>query len=167
MKTFTRVTGQGMNADTPFEAWNCLITSEILYHIFQYSNKYMLNIKPKLSSERDAKLTDKIEIKAFISLLCLAGALRNNKKSLEEPCGTDGYGIISLSGESQILQVPNPIHSRIHYSLSVKFFTIFFSRSLEYVSQTHAPNHICISGAIDRGSYLSRITDPTGGGCAV
>ena len=52
MKTFTRVTGQGMNADTPFEAWNCLITSEILYHIFQYSNQYMLNIKPKLSSER-------------------------------------------------------------------------------------------------------------------
>ena len=85
----------------------------------------MLNIKPKLSSESDAKLSDKIEIKTFISLLCLDGALRNNKKSLEELRVTDGYGIISLSVESQILQIPNPIHSRINYNLSVKLFTIF------------------------------------------
>jgi hypothetical protein len=89
------------------------------------TNSYMLNIKSKLSSESDAKLTDKIEIKAFIIHLCLAGALRSNKKSLEELCGTDGCGIISLSGESQILHVPNPIHSRINYSLSIKLFTIF------------------------------------------
>jgi len=86
----------------------------------------MLNIKPKLSSKSDAKLTDKIEIKASISFLCSAGALRSNKKSLEELCGTDGCGIISLSGESQTLQVPNPINSRIHFSLSVKLFPIFF-----------------------------------------
>jgi hypothetical protein len=69
----------------------------------------MLNIKPQLSSESDAKLADKIEMKAFVILLRLAGALRSNK-SLEELCGTDGYDVISLSGESQILHVPNPIH---------------------------------------------------------
>jgi len=72
----------------------------------------MLNIKPKLSSESDAKFTDKIEIKAFIILLCLAGALPSNQKSLEELRVTDGYGIILLSGESQILQVTIPINSR-------------------------------------------------------
>jgi len=70
MKKLTWVTGQGMNANTPFEAWYCLITSEILDNIFQHSNHYVLNIKPRLSSESDAKLTDKIEIKIFISLLC-------------------------------------------------------------------------------------------------
>jgi hypothetical protein len=85
----------------------------------------MINIKPKFSSENDVKLTDETEIKAFISLLCLAGAFRSNKKSLEEMCGTDRYGIISLSGESQMLQDRNPIHSQIKYSLSIKLFTTF------------------------------------------
>jgi hypothetical protein len=56
----------------------------ILDKIYQHSKEYMINIRPKLSSERDAKFTDKIEIKAFISLLCLPGPLRSNKKSLEE-----------------------------------------------------------------------------------
>jgi hypothetical protein len=100
------VRGQGKNANMPFETWNCLITDEILDNIFQHTNLYILNIKPKLSSESDAILTDKIETKAFIILLCLAGVLQSNKKSLNELCGTDGYGKISLSGESQILQVP-------------------------------------------------------------
>ena len=129
MKKLTAFTGQGRNANMPFEAWNCLITGEILDKIFKHTNQYMLTMKPKLSSESDAKLTDKIEMKAFISLLCLAGALGSNKKSLEELCGTDGCGKISLSGEPQILQVPNPTHSRNHYSLSVKLFTFFLAEA--------------------------------------
>ena len=100
------VTGQGKKTNTPFETWNCLITDEIFNNIAQHTNQNILTIQTNLSSESDAKLTDKIEIKAFIILLCLAGALRSNKKRLEELCGTDGYGIISLSGELQILKVP-------------------------------------------------------------
>jgi len=41
----------------------------------------------------DAKLTDKIETKAFIILLCLAEVLWSNKHSLEELWGTDSNGI--------------------------------------------------------------------------
>jgi hypothetical protein len=99
MKKLPGITGQEKDTNTTFEPRNCLTTDEILDNITQHTNRYMLNNKPKFSSESDAKFTDKIEIKAFIILLCLDGALRSNKKSLEEPCFTDGYGIILLSGE--------------------------------------------------------------------
>jgi hypothetical protein len=47
-------------------------------------------IQPNVSRESDAKLTDKIAINAFIGHLCLAGALRSNKQTLEELWGTAG-----------------------------------------------------------------------------
>jgi len=53
-------TGQGKNANTPFEAWNCLITDEMFNNISQHTNQYILIIQPNLSSESDAKLTNKI-----------------------------------------------------------------------------------------------------------
>jgi len=34
MKKLTGITGQGRNANTHFEAWNCLTTGEILDNIF-------------------------------------------------------------------------------------------------------------------------------------
>jgi hypothetical protein len=39
------------------------------------------------------KLTDKTELKAFVGLPYLAGALRSNKQNLEELCGADGDGV--------------------------------------------------------------------------
>jgi hypothetical protein len=49
------------------------ITDEILHNIFfQHRNRCFLIIQPNFSQERDAKLTDKTEIKPFIGLLCLA-----------------------------------------------------------------------------------------------
>jgi hypothetical protein len=47
----------------------------------------------KFSCESDAKLTDKSEVKDFIGLLCLAGALWSNKQRLEELWGANGDGI--------------------------------------------------------------------------
>ena len=44
----------------------------------------ILSIRPKFSRESDAKFTDKTGIKAFVDLLCLAGAFRSNTRSLEE-----------------------------------------------------------------------------------
>jgi hypothetical protein len=60
----------------------------------------------------DAKFTDKTGIKAFIDL-CLAGALRNSKQSLEELWDTDGDNIkkchvVLNTNESR--QVSNQIH---------------------------------------------------------
>jgi hypothetical protein len=63
------VTGHARNATTPFEAWSCLITNEILDNIAQHTNQYILSIQPKFSRESHAKLTDKIEVKDFIRLL--------------------------------------------------------------------------------------------------
>ena len=78
------VMGQTRKATTSFERWNCLITEEISDNIVQHTNLYILVIYPSFSSESHAKRRDKIEIKGFIGLLCLAGALRNNNQSLEE-----------------------------------------------------------------------------------
>jgi hypothetical protein len=77
----------------PYEAWNCITTDKILANSVQHTNQHILISKPKFSSERDAKVTDKIEINAFICLLYLAGALQSNKQNLDELWGTDVDGI--------------------------------------------------------------------------
>jgi hypothetical protein len=35
-------TGHAQNANTPFEAWNCLIADEILDNIVQHTNQYII-----------------------------------------------------------------------------------------------------------------------------
>jgi hypothetical protein len=85
--------GQSRNATTPLEAWNYLITDEILDNIAHHTNQYVLIIQSNFSHERVSKLTDKTELKAFIGLLYLAAALRSNKRSLQELCGADGDGV--------------------------------------------------------------------------
>jgi hypothetical protein len=52
-----------------------VMTDEILDSIFQHTNQYII-IQPNFDPKSDAKLTDKTELKAFISLLCLAEHLR-------------------------------------------------------------------------------------------
>jgi len=69
-----------------------LITGAVLDITVQNTNNYIF-ILPKFSRENDLKVTDKTEIQAFICLLCVAGALRSDKKSLEELWGTDGNRI--------------------------------------------------------------------------
>jgi hypothetical protein len=68
-------------------------TDKIKDKNFQHTNRYILIIQPTFSHDSDARLTDKIEINAFVSLLCLAGALHSKKQSLEELLGTDRDGI--------------------------------------------------------------------------
>jgi hypothetical protein len=53
-------TGHARNATMPIEAWNCFITDDILDHIVQRTNRYILIIPATFSREKDAKLTDKI-----------------------------------------------------------------------------------------------------------
>ena len=68
------------------------IRGEVSDNIFHHTNHYIFIIQTNFSCERDVKLTDKYEIKTFIGLVCLAGALRRNKHCLDELCGTDGDG---------------------------------------------------------------------------
>jgi hypothetical protein len=44
-----RVIGQARNTTTPLEAWNCLITDEILDNIVHHTNQYILIIQPNFS----------------------------------------------------------------------------------------------------------------------
>jgi hypothetical protein len=89
----TRVISPTMKATTPFEAWNCLITDVTLHNTIQRTNQYFLIIQHNFSSESVAKLTEKIQIKGFTGLLCLAHGLRSNKRSLEELWGPEADGI--------------------------------------------------------------------------
>jgi hypothetical protein len=86
-------TGDAWNVTMPFEAWNSLIADKILDNIVQHKIQYVLIIQANFSRERDAKLTDKIQIETFTGLLYLSGVLRSNRQSLEELWGTDGDGI--------------------------------------------------------------------------
>ena len=120
-----------MKATAPFETWNCLITDKISYKIVQQTNQYILIVQRNFSHDSDAKLTDKIEIKAFFSLLCLDGSIRGTKQSLQELWGIDREGI------EKFLWLVN---QRIFKSLS---------RNLECLSETHAA-HCVIAGSTER-----------------
>jgi len=85
------------------------ITDEILDNIFfQHRNRYFLIIQPNFSQESDAKLADKIQINPFIGLLCLAGALRSNKETVEELWGSvcDGIGKFRLVTSHRRFKIP-------------------------------------------------------------
>jgi len=51
-----RIFGQAGKTTTPFEAWNYLITDEILDNTVQHTIQYIL-IQPNFSSASDASLT--------------------------------------------------------------------------------------------------------------
>jgi len=112
----------------PYKAWNCVTTYKILANIVQHTNQYILISKPKFSSERDAKLTDKMEINAFIRLLCLAGALQSNKQKLDELWGTDVSGIekFCLVMNHKCFKFLIICILELIRVVSVKFFTFFF-----------------------------------------
>jgi hypothetical protein len=76
----------------PLEARKYLITDANLDNTVHRTNQCILIIQPNISRVSDAKLTDKIEIIAFIGPLCLAGARTSNQQSLEELRVTDGDG---------------------------------------------------------------------------
>jgi hypothetical protein len=52
--------------------------------IIQHTDQHILIIQHNVNRASDAQLTDEVEVKGFIGLLCLAGALRNNQHSLQE-----------------------------------------------------------------------------------
>jgi hypothetical protein len=76
------------------KTWKLLITDENFHTILRHTNQYtsILIFQPNLSRENDAKLTVKIEIKAVIGPMTLAGALHSNNQILRElwVSGRDG-----------------------------------------------------------------------------
>jgi hypothetical protein len=89
MTNFPWVISQGKKATTPFDARNYLIIDEVSGNTVPTQiSIFLSNLTSAAPS--DAKLTHKINVKALIGLLGLAGALQSNKQSLEELWGTDG-----------------------------------------------------------------------------
>jgi hypothetical protein len=60
---------------------------EISDKIVQPTILYLLIVQTNFSCESDAILTERIEINAFIRILCLAGALQCKKHNLEKLLG--------------------------------------------------------------------------------
>lgn len=71
------------NAKNPVECWSCLFTSELLQCVVKYRNQYIEFLKEKFAHDRDAKLFDLFEVKAFCGLLYLAGACKIAAKILK------------------------------------------------------------------------------------
>lgn len=87
------VKGPGKNVSSAEGAWNLLIDDHILCTIVECTNKYILKIRNQFTRCRDAKITDLVEIKAFIGLSYLAGVYKANHLNLEELWSTNGDGI--------------------------------------------------------------------------
>ncbi|CAH2296782.1 Hypothetical predicted protein, partial [Pelobates cultripes] len=76
LKQLPGVIGPAKLSKSPVDCWKYLFTGDILDIIVKYTNQYINIIKNKYGWERDAKLTDGIEIKAFLGILYLDGAYR-------------------------------------------------------------------------------------------
>jgi hypothetical protein len=63
---------------------------EILGNIVHHTSQFISVIQPNFSPESSAELTNKTAIKAFVEVMCLAGALRRN--NLEEFWGAKENG---------------------------------------------------------------------------
>jgi hypothetical protein len=75
------VIGAARRSTTAFEAWYCFIAGEFLVNIIRHTKQHNFIIQHYVSQASDDQLKDEIDIKVFIGLRCLAGALRNNKQS--------------------------------------------------------------------------------------
>lgn len=93
LKKLPGVIGEARNARTPLACWSNLMTDDILELILHYTNTYIGTVKPSYARERDARLVDLIELKAYLGLLYLAGVWRSNRQSLEDLWGTDDDGV--------------------------------------------------------------------------
>lgn len=83
----------GKDAKTPLDCWNLFIDQQILDIIVENTNLYILKCRPNYSRERSANCTDKVEVKALIGLLYLAGCLKSNHLSVHDLWDRNGCGV--------------------------------------------------------------------------
>lgn len=72
--------GEGRHANTEIECFNLFFDNNVIRLIVASTNIYINMIKDRFQRERDARLTDGIEIRAFIGILLLSGCLGGSRK---------------------------------------------------------------------------------------
>nr|CAH7735214.1 unnamed protein product [Callosobruchus chinensis] len=78
---------------TPISLWQYFFSEQCLQLIVQNTNKHIQSVQERYSRERDAKLTDIVELKALIGLLYLAGVMKSSHLNAEDLWRVDGTGI--------------------------------------------------------------------------
>lgn len=110
------------NATTPIQAWNCLFDNDMLYHIVSCTNKYIQKKKNDFSRERDSNDTNIDEIKAFIGVLYICGAMKSSHNNTGDIWAKDGTGLdIVMCTMSK---------SRFHFLLQVIRFDDISTRAI-------------------------------------
>lgn len=74
--------GNAKNAATPLDALLCLIDDEMIHQIVECTNIYIENVKAKFTRERDAKLTDDLEVKSLLGILYLIGVIKSGRRNV-------------------------------------------------------------------------------------
>lgn len=81
------------NAKSVQECWSLFFTEEMLNSIVDNTNKYISNVMSKYTRERNARVTDIVELKALFGLLYLAGVLKSSRLSTEELWDRNSTGV--------------------------------------------------------------------------
>lgn len=95
--------GDGRNVTNIIEAWSLVINDEILEVLTRHTNEEIARKSVDRRNEQSyAKETSFLEIKAFIGLLYISGALRNSNCNVEELWSLDfGNGIFRATMSQQ------------------------------------------------------------------
>lgn len=75
---------EALNCKTPVECFHLFITESIIDDIVLCTNTYIRANQEKFSREGDAKETNRIEVKALIGLLLMAGLKKMNHANIQE-----------------------------------------------------------------------------------
>lgn len=76
--------GAAREAKSEIQALDLFISNDVLSIITTSTNIYIEVVRQKFARDRDARLTNMIEIRAFIGLLYLIGSLRSSRKNLHQ-----------------------------------------------------------------------------------
>ena len=76
--------GNAKNARSELECLELFLDDTIIKIITDYRNIYIEEVKNILLRERDARLTDDIEIRAFFGILLLTGCLWVNRRNTNQ-----------------------------------------------------------------------------------
>ena len=97
---------EARNVRSPLESWNLLFSEEILDIIVMHTNQEILRKCQSGLPQSYKKTTNTTEVKAFIGLLYLAGALRVSNCNLDELWSTAIRRQRTISGNYVAAKVP-------------------------------------------------------------